>query len=113
MSGSYPNAVVDHVASQRRGQVVGFLFELAKLFAERQAFGVHDYVEQGNGSTCVVCGLPVVMSVCHCCVRRVWDLLLGLQTKHRGLFPWVRRLSLQRTRREIPSRRPEHCKQSV
>ena len=45
MSGSYPGAVVDHVASQRRGQVVGFFFELAKLFAERQAFGVHDDVE--------------------------------------------------------------------
>ena len=65
MSGSYPGTVVDHVASQRRGQVVGFFFELAKLFAERQAFGVHDDVEQGNGSTCIVRGLAAVMSVCH------------------------------------------------
>lgn len=52
-----PVAVRDHVASQRRGQVHGFLFELAQLFAQGQAFGVHDDVEQGNSGTRVVCGL--------------------------------------------------------
>ena len=57
VSSPYPGAVVNHVASQRRRQVLGFLFEPPKLLSEAKALGIHDDVEQGNGSTCVICGL--------------------------------------------------------
>ena len=57
MSRPYPGAVVDHVPSEWRGQVLGFLLELAKLFTEAQPLCVHDDVEQGNRGASVVCSL--------------------------------------------------------
>ena len=65
MGHPYPGTVGDHVASQRRGQAHGFLFELAQLLTEGQAFGVHNDVDQRNGGACVMRGLGSLVSVCY------------------------------------------------